>query len=501
MTKKIAACLLTIGIIFCFVVPVMAENDVPASVEAPQNFTVREGDQEINFRWKTPQSILNLIENSDGGDAIIFALDWKQDNGNWHFENKVPGSPCYTDDYFDPFDVFFGYQGNRLIDDNNTSEGFLVGWHLYPELETNAVFDFKNSTYYFRMSYLFQYYDENGEEKYIRSPYTNVVALGKNASNAEVTKLDPPQNLKVAVKKDSSGKPYFALDWTNPASAAEANKQAAVYHLIDFKVGEGPWYSETHGVSELPVAPSKLFTSSDEFDPVEENFLDEVVIEGNTYYFRVLLETEPSPDKIIRSSYSNIASTAIENYREASSWAKPELDKAAEYGLITDTIKDKMNAPITREEFAELSVRLYEKTTGITAQPVTENPFTDTKNPEVLKANQLGIINGIGNNKFDPKSLTNREQVAAMLSRAIRVMVPDGDFSIAGAPVFNDEKHISPWAMEHVKFMSKIGVIKGADGKFMPKATITAEAASGYDTTTREQAVLMAVRVYEKYQR
>ena len=42
--------------------------------------------------------------------------------------------------------------------------------------------------------------------------------------------------------------------------------------------------------------------------------------------------------------------------------------------------------------------------------------------------------------------------------------------------------------------MSKIGVIKGSEGKFMPKAVTTAEVASGYATTTCEQATLMAAR-------
>ena len=47
--------------------------------------------------------------------------------------------------------------------------------------------------------------------------------------------------------------------------------------------------------------------------------------------------------------------------------------------------------------------------------------------------------------------------------------------------------------------MTKIGVIKGSGGKFMPKAVTTAEIASGYATTTCEQATLMAVRIYEKF--
>lgn len=49
-------------------------------------------------------------------------------------------------------------------------------------------------------------------------------------------------------------------------------------------------------------------------------------------------------------------------YNDASAWAVAELNKAENYGLITEKIKEKMNDSISREEFAELAVRLYEKT-------------------------------------------------------------------------------------------------------------------------------------------
>lgn len=468
---------------------VLAENSVPTSIEKPLSFTARAGDQEINIRWKVPQSILNLIDNSDGGDAIVYAIDWKQDNGAWNFDNKVPGDSSYLDNYFDSFGVFFGYQGNILSDENNMSETFLVGWHLYPKDDTNAVFDFKNSTYYFRMRFLFEYTDENGETKYIASPYTDVVALGKNATNTTITKLDAPQNLKAQVKKDSNGKPYFVLNWTIPESIKEANKSIPVYHKIDFKVGNGKWYSETNGVSELPIAPSSLLSSSDDFDPVEKELLDEVVIEANTYYFRILFEAETSTDKFVHSAYSNEASTGIEKYTNASPWAVPELNKAAEYGLITDLIKNKMSQPITREEFAELSVRLYELCTGKKAETASPNPFKDCTNLEILKAYKLGIINGISADKFNPKALTNREQIAAMLNRAVKVIKSDADFSTVGAPIFADEKQISSWALENVRYMAKSGFIGGTgNNKFSPK-----------DTATCEQAVLIAVRVYEAF--
>ena len=202
----------------------------------------------------------------------------------------------------------------------------------------------------------------------------------------------------------------------------------------------------------------------------------------------------------IYGPFSNVISHNMPAWSEASKWATGELKKADEYGLIPASLKGAdMTKPITREEFAELAVKLYEKTTGKAAQAVSPNPFTDTTNPEVLKAFKVGVTTGTSATAFAPKELTNREQVATMLSRAIRVMAPGGDFGTAGAPSFSDQKDISSWALEHVKFMSKNEIIKGTNGKFMPKATTTAEKAAGYATTTREMAIVMSVRSFEKF--
>ena len=200
------------------------------------------------------------------------------------------------------------------------------------------------------------------------------------------------------------------------------------------------------------------------------------------------------------SPYSNTLSYGMPAWSAASKWAAGELKKADDYGLIPDMLKGAdLTKPITREEFAAMAVLLYEKTTGKKAVAADPNPFTDTKDQDTLKAYALGITTGVSPTSFAPKELINREQIATMLSRAIRVMVPDGDFSTTGAPTFSDQKDISSWALEHAKFISKIEVIKGADGKFMPKATTNAQKAAGYATATREQSLAMGVRIYEKY--
>lgn len=121
-------------------------------------------------------------------------------------------------------------------------------------------------------------------------------------------------------------------------------------------------------------------------------------------------------------------------------------------------------------------------------KPSNVNAFSDTDNPEINKAYELGIVDGVGNGKFAPNNLTNREQVATMLHRAVRVINPKADFSTEGAEQFKDEKLISSWALESVKFMNKNDLMRGDNGFVDPKGT-----------TTREQAVLLVLRTYEKY--
>ncbi len=66
-----------------------------------------------------------------------------------------------------------------------------------------------------------------------------------------------------------------------------------------------------------------------------------------------------------------------------------------------------MTKPITREEFCELAVLLYEKVTETAAAPVSPNPFTDTTNSQILKAYALGITTGTSTTTFSPNTLIN----------------------------------------------------------------------------------------------
>jgi len=177
-------------------------------------------------------------------------------------------------------------------------------------------------------------------------------------------------------------------------------------------------------------------------------------------------------------------------YDNASSWAVPELDEASKYGFITESISEDMKKPVTREEMAELAVRLYEKYSGEKVAAADIDTFRDTENPEVLKAYNLDIVEGTDRfwKHFSPAATATREQVAVMLYRTINAMYPDAAIDKYEKAEFSDKGNISGWAAEAIGFMSSNGFIKGEGGRIYPG-----------ETCSREMAVIIVLRIFEKY--
>ncbi|NTV89800.1 MAG: S-layer homology domain-containing protein, partial [Clostridiales bacterium] len=296
--------------------------------------------------------------------------------------------------------------------------------------------------------------------------------------------LSTPYDLTVTQIATDDGHPYGGVTLTfkvdnMPLNVDDEDGSSAGYWLdFEEKIGNGEWFESGYNPTET-------------YELQGANTYTETYTWGDDYSkelisFRVRMIIYDTSVVSAYTPWSNVATVGL----KASAWATPEINKAISYGLVPDSINGDFTQPITREEFAELSVRLYEVYTGLKAAPAPDGTFSDCKNPEVLKANKLTIVNGVGSGKFDPKSLTNREQIAAMLNRAVKIVAPEADLSVAGAPAFSDEKSIASYFLENVRFMSKNGFIKGSNGKFEPKGTCT-----------REMSVLIAVRVYEYYKK
>lgn len=170
-----------------------------------------------------------------------------------------------------------------------------------------------------------------------------------------------------------------------------------------------------------------------------------------------------------------------------SPWAKGDIEEAIEISLITGKIQGDYQKAITREEFGELALELYEFLAGEEVQVEGENPFVDTDNPRLIAANKIGIIQGKGEGRLSPLDNISREELAVMLYRTLKVA--KSRFDISGHEhYFKDYYLISPWAKQAVDYLYVTEIINGiGDNMFNPKGN-----------TTREEAIVTVKRMYDK---
>ena len=101
---------------------------------------------------------------------------------------------------------------------------------------------------------------------------------------------------------------------------------------------------------------------------------------------------------------------------DLSGWAVSDYQQANEAGLVSySVVSNNLKDNITREEFCELAVNLYEKLTGEDMIEPEVSPFEDTDSMAVAQAYCYGMVSGTGDNTFTPDRLVTREEMAKML--------------------------------------------------------------------------------------
>lgn len=315
-----------------------------------------------------------------------------------------------------------------------------------------------------------------------------ILLLGISGQVFAAEAFESPSYITISTETYESGKNkgdyYFNLQWKNPDSVM--NLGSTVSYEIDFKEGNNPWLSEAGKklrVGYLKWDEKKM--SNVTFDPVAENVVkDKINIKENHYSFRIRYSHNGT-----KGEFSNVGIAGLTDYyRNSSKWAKVELDRALKSEFITNAIRDDMSANVTREEFAEVLMKMYVKITGKTVS-YSDTFFSDTENPEVLKAAELGIITGNGYGQFKPNEKVTRQEITTMLIRALKLLRPNNDFSTTNVNRFGDQDKIDDWAIEGMKYMYKNGILKGNGyGKIDPKGN-----------ASREVATILILRTYEKF--
>lgn len=163
-----------------------------------------------------------------------------------------------------------------------------------------------------------------------------------------------------------------------------------------------------------------------------------------------------------------------------SAWAKAELMAAMDQGLVPLSLWKDMTKGITRAAVSCLFARLLEQATGkpvatlLQERGLTEDSaaFTDTQDPDVLALSALGILNGVGNGRFDPNGPLRRGQIAAIVNRIARLL---GEDTTGYTHTFTDVSGM--WVDNELGWPYQTGIIQGTDNNsFNPNGTLSMEA-------------------------
>ena len=182
-------------------------------------------------------------------------------------------------------------------------------------------------------------------------------------------------------------------------------------------------------------------------------------------------------------AFVNKSFTDISKY----GWAKQQIEVMASKGVINGTSDTSFapNAKIKRADFIILLV----KALGLTE--VADGNFADVKSTAYYAdaigiAKKLGIVQGIGDNRFEPEANITRQEMMALATRALsaaQIDLQQGSANnLAG---FDDITKIAPFAVDSVATLVKNGIVSGTGTGINPLGT-----------ATRAEAAVMIYKMY-----
>lgn len=174
--------------------------------------------------------------------------------------------------------------------------------------------------------------------------------------------------------------------------------------------------------------------------------------------------TDPSQQQIGR--FTDIASVP---------WAQEAILALADQGVIKGTSETTFspNDPISRGDFVTLLVRLL-GLNGEIGEGFADVPTDSYYYETITTAKSMGVIDGVGNNMFEPESSISRQDMMTMTYRALSRLGLTENWTKSDLSSFGDTNEISDYAFESVQFVVGGGLIAGDEnGNIAPLANTT----------------------------
>lgn len=167
-------------------------------------------------------------------------------------------------------------------------------------------------------------------------------------------------------------------------------------------------------------------------------------------------------------------------------WFQSSYDEIVELDLMPASFVDMdLRQLISRKEFCDFAVNAFEKITGNRLEPTKTDYFTDTTDINIIKAHELGIINGYTDGTFLPgKGITRQEAFQVLLNictaAGYKPQIPNSSKLYS----FSDGTSVASWAADAALVCISHGYVQGDNNNAIrPQASIT-----------RQEAMVMLTR-------
>lgn len=155
-------------------------------------------------------------------------------------------------------------------------------------------------------------------------------------------------------------------------------------------------------------------------------------------------------------------------------WAEASINKLSSLGIINGVGNEKF-APDANSKRADFMVMMA-KVLGLTGS--SSNNFDDVTPDKyyaqaVGQLKEIGIASGVGNNKFNPEGSITRQDMMAIVARALDMIgaLPEADPSVLDK--FADRDKIAPYAVDSLAALVELGIVNGTGENLEPTALIT----------------------------
>lgn len=301
-----------------------------------------------------------------------------------------------------------------------------------------------------------------------------------SANGVSVTLSSSELDSDVTIRISRSGTSVAAGDVFIASAQAQTRTAAGQYDVKITSQGQ-----EITQFSE-PVTISIPVESVKGFDP---ELLTVVAVDedGNyKYYTGKYNDATNTVDALVYSldgPYTVVETkVAFSDLASVQSWAGREIEVVAAKGIINgkgDNVYDPQGI-VTRAEFAKMIVLAF----NLHEPDAVEN-FIDVNDGDwfqsyVASAAKHGLIRGKGEGIFDPLAPITRAEMATIAARALQTVKQLRGVSDADAVLgrFADADEVIESLREGTALAARLGIVIGSDGKFHPKAESTRAAAA-----------------------